>query len=58
MKSLRVRKVAEMLSCSKSQVWALTRNGDLKSIKLSPKVTVWLESEVEAYIKSKMSEVA
>ena len=53
MKTLRAKQVAEKLSCSKSQIWALTKNGELKSIKLSPRVTVWLESDIEAYISSK-----
>jgi len=51
---VRVRGAANLLSCSVSQVWHLTKIGDIKSIKLSDRITVWLESEIEEYIYSKM----
>lgn len=49
----RVAKVAEMLGqLSQSTVWLYTRQGKLKSTKLSPKVTVWRESDIRAFIQS------
>lgn len=48
-KFLRVKDVAEMLSIGKSTVWLYTKNGILpQPIKLSPKVTVWKLSEIQA----------
>jgi predicted DNA-binding transcriptional regulator AlpA len=55
---LRVNQVKETLGVSKSQVWALTKQGELKSHKLSPRCTVWKLSDIEAYIASKCDEVA
>ena len=50
-KLLRLPQVAEMLSVSKSTVWLYSRNGTLpKPTKLSPRVTVWKESDVLALI--------
>ncbi|MDP3266209.1 MAG: helix-turn-helix domain-containing protein [Sulfuricurvum sp.] len=49
----RVAKVAEMLGqLSQSTVWLYTRQGKLKSTKLSPKVTVWRESDIRAFVQS------
>ena len=51
-KLLRLPQVAEMLSVSKSTVWLYSRNGTLpKPTKLSPRVTVWKESDVLALIE-------
>lgn len=52
-KLLRVNGVMDKLGVSKSQVWHLTKIGELKSISLSPRVTVWKASDIEAYIASK-----
>ena len=54
MQVFRVKKVAEKIACSKSQVWALTKQGKLKSFKLSDRITVWLESDIEDFIYSKI----
>ncbi len=51
-KLLRLPKVAERLGVSKSTVWLYSRNGTLpKPTKLSPRVTVWKESDVMALIE-------
>lgn len=51
---LRVKGVAEKLNIGISSVWYLTKNqeGFPKPFKLSPRVTVWKVSEIEAYIDS------
>lgn len=49
----RVAKVAEILgNLSQSTVWLYTRQGKLKATKLSPKVTVWRESDIRAFVQS------
>jgi len=49
----RVAKVAEILgNLSQSTVWLYTRQGKLKATKLSPKVTVWKESDIRAFVQS------
>lgn len=49
----RVAKVAELLeNISQSTVWLYTRQGNLKATKLSPKVTVWRESDIREFVKS------
>lgn len=50
-KLLRLPQVAERLGVSTTTVWLYSRNGTLpKPIKLSPRVTVWKESDVQALI--------
>lgn len=52
---LRVKGVATLLACGISSVWKLV-NADPtfpKPIKLSPKVTVWRLTELEAWIESR-----
>ncbi len=57
-KFLRLPQVAEMLGISKSTVWLYSRNGTLpKPTKLSARVTVWKESDVQNLIK-KVGEAA
>jgi len=49
----RVAKVAEILGdLSESTVWLYTRQGKLKATKLSPKVTVWKESDIREFVQS------
>jgi len=50
----RVNDVANYLAVSKSQVWKLTRDGVLKSYKMSDRVTVWKTSELDKYIAEKL----
>ena len=52
-KLIRLPQVAELLGVSKSTVWMYAREGKLpKATKLSPRVSVWKESEILAYIAS------
>ncbi len=51
-KFLRLPQVAELLGVSKSTVWLYAREGKLpKATKLSPRVSVWLESDVMALME-------
>lgn len=52
---LRVNQVKDKLGISKSQVWHLTKIGELKSYSLSPRVTVWKLEDIENYISSKVA---
>lgn len=52
---LRVTDVAKRLGVSRSTVWMYAREGKLpKGTKLSPRVTVWDEKDVEAFIEKRM----
>ena len=54
---LRLPEVAEMLCVSKSTVWQYAREGQLpKAIKLSPRVSVWRESDVCGFIDKMFKE--
>ena len=53
-KLIRIGGVMEKLGVSKSQVWYLTKIGDINSIKLSPRITVWKLEDIEDYISSKV----
>ena len=52
---LRVENVADLLACSKSNVWHLTKTGEIATNKLSDRITVWVKSEIEDYIYSKIA---
>jgi prophage regulatory protein len=50
----RVKTVAEKFSMSPSSVWRKVANGTFpKPIKLSEKITVWDDEELDAYAESK-----
>lgn len=52
MNYLRVKSVAERLDVSEATVWRFTQQGLLpKSIKLSPRTTVWRASDIDAAIE-------
>ena len=52
-KLLRLPQVAEMLGVSKSSVWLYARQGKIpKATKLSARVSVWKESDIQAFIDS------
>lgn len=54
-KLIRLPKVAELLGVSKSTVWMYAREGKIpKGKKMSPRVTVWAEKDIVAFIE-KMS---
>lgn len=54
---LRVNQVAQYMSVGVSTVWLFTKQGKLKSIKLSDRVTVWAKTEIDAFIASRMEVV-
>ena len=48
---IRIQEVMEMTGLAKSTVWLWVKEGKLPAgHKLSPRVTVWYESEIMAYI--------
>ena len=50
-KLLRIPQVMELTGLAKSTVWLWVKEGKLpKPIKLSPRVSVWKESELMAFI--------
>ena len=52
-KLLRLPQVAEMLGISKSSVWLYARQGKIpKATKLSARVSVWKQSDIQAFIDS------
>lgn len=53
-KLVRINGATQILQMSKSNVWKLTKEGTLKSYKLSEKVTVWKVEELESFINSKI----
>lgn len=52
---LRCHEVGSKISVCESTVWLYTRQGKLKAIKLSPKVTVWSESDVDEFVQSQIN---
>ena len=54
----RVGSVSEYLAMGKSSIWALSAKGLLHPIKLSERVTVWKQSDLDAFIASRIDEVA
>ena len=54
MKYLRVKQTAAYLNCSASHVWNLVKSGELTTIKLSPRVTVFSIDMLESYVSSKI----
>lgn len=52
---MRLPEVMAKLGIARSTVWLFAKQGKLpKPIKLSTKVTVWRESEIDQYIASKI----
>lgn len=51
---MRDREAASYLSVGVSTVWMFSRQGKIKAIKLSPRVTVWAKSDLDAFIQSKI----
>ncbi|SFV71595.1 hypothetical protein MNB_SV-13-1489 [hydrothermal vent metagenome] len=56
-KLFRVKEVAEYLAIGKSTAWYLSKKGLLHPIKLSERVTVWKQSDLDAFIASRIDEV-
>lgn len=57
-KFIRLPKVMAKLGIARSTVWLFVKQERLpKPIKLSSKVTVWRESEIDAYILKKIGDL-
>ncbi|CAA6810404.1 MAG: Unknown protein [uncultured Sulfurovum sp.] len=56
--NMRAREVAEYIGIGLSTVWMYSASGLLKPIKLSPRVTIFKKSDVDAFIASRIDEVA
>jgi len=54
----RVGSASEYLAMGKSTIWYLSKKGLLHPIKLSDRVTVWKQSDLDAFIASRIDEVA
>lgn len=52
---LRDKQAAAWLGVACSTLWMYVRQGKVKSIKLSPKVTVFAVSDLEAFVQSRVS---
>jgi len=50
---IRITEVMDKLGIARSTVWYMVKKGTLpKPRKLSPRVTVWVESEIDGFIKN------
>ena len=56
--NMRAKEVAEYIGIGLSTVWLYAKQGLLKPINLSPRVTVFRKSEIDAFIASRIDEVA
>jgi len=56
--NMRAKEVAEYLGIGLSTVWLMSKEKKLKPIKLSPRVTIFRKSEIDAFIASRIDEVA
>lgn len=57
---IRLTKVTEKTGCAKSTIWWMIANNKFpKQIKISPRISVWKESDVNEWIEKqiKLSEV-
>jgi excisionase family DNA binding protein len=54
MEYLRDKQAAEYLGVGTSTIWLYTKQGKLKAIKLSERVTVWAKSELNAFVLSRV----
>lgn len=55
MEHLRAKQAAQYLGIGVSTLWAFTKQGKIKSIKLSDRVTVWAKTELDAFIASRVA---
>ena len=53
----RVGSASEYLAMGKSTIWNLSQKNLLHPIKLSERVTVWKQSDLDAFIASRIDEV-
>ena len=56
--NMRAKEVAEYIGIGLSTVWLYAKQGLLKPINLSPRVTVFKKSDIDAFIASRIDEVA
>lgn len=56
--NMRAKEVAEYIGIGLSTVWLYSKRGLLKPINLSPRVTVFKKSDIDAFIASRIDEVA
>ena len=50
---IRIQEVMDKVGIARSTVWHMVKKGTFpKPRKLSPKVTVWVESEIDEYINN------
>lgn len=54
MEYLRDKQAAEFLGVGTSTIWLYSKQGKLKAIKLSERVTVWAKSELNAFVLSRV----
>lgn len=55
MENFRDKQVAQYLSISVSTVWLYAKQGKLHPVKLSPRVTIFKKSDLDAFIASRMA---
>ncbi|MCX6074506.1 MAG: helix-turn-helix domain-containing protein [Campylobacterales bacterium] len=58
MEYLRSKEASQYLKIGKSTLWLFTKQGKIKSIKLSERVTVWNKADIDAFIASRSTEGA
>lgn len=51
----RAKQAAQYMCVGVSTVWLFTKQGKIKAIKLSDRVTVWAKSDLDAFIASRMA---
>ena len=56
-KYLRVKEAAELIGVGKSTIWLYAKRGEITSYKLSEKVTVFKQSELLAWVESRLVDV-
>ncbi|MFA5216479.1 helix-turn-helix transcriptional regulator [Sulfuricurvum sp.] len=52
---LRDKEASQYLGVAKSTIWLFSKQGKIKAIKLSDRVTVWAKSDLDAFIASRMA---
>lgn len=54
---LRDKEASQYLGVGKSTIWLFSKQGKIKAIKLSDRVTVWAKSDLDAFIASRVGAV-
>jgi len=54
MEYLRDKQAAEYLGVGTSTIWLYTKQGKLKAIKLSERVTVWAKADLDEFVRRMM----